>query len=106
MATDLSPSALFDGYVCDGVKISIPLETLGLTVQSAGDWRRVLYALESHVATYFAGLASADRPEAIVVSTPVLVPERSRDLSGTVQAIFVTTFLIDQTLGTVAGEPV
>ena len=110
MAFNPAPTALWTGYTYADDKLSIPLAALdGLTADEAnattGDWRAIAQALQVTLYNHYNGLAAADKPTALVVSTPSVQAVTSGDFSGTVKATYSTSFYLNFDGAVVADEP-
>ena len=110
MAFNPAPTSLWAGYTYADDKLSIPLAALdGLTAAEAhattGDWRAIAQALLTTLYNHYHGLAAADKPAALVVSTPSVQAVSSGDFAGTVKATYSTSFYLTLDGAVVSDEP-
>ena len=68
--TEISPIAIFPGYLSDGESISFPLSLFPiLSAEEAdvvtGDWRKIIQAMLMHLNEYLLSITLVDRPQTI-----------------------------------------
>lgn len=110
MAFNPAPTSLWAGYVYANDTLSIPLANLdGLTAAEAnattGDWRAIAQALLVTLYNHYNGLATADKPAAMTVSTPSVQAVSSGDFAGTVKATYSASFYLTLDGAVVSDEP-
>ena len=111
MAFNSAPTELWSGYTYANDTLSIPLADLdGLSAAEAnattGDWRAIMQALLVTLYNHYNGLETADKPAALVVSTPSVQAVNSGDFAGTVKATYSTSFYLTLDGAVVSDEPV
>ena len=110
MAFNPAPTSLWAGYTYANDALVIPIAALdGLTAAEAhattGDWRAIAQALLTTLYNHYNGLATADKPNALIVSTPSVQAVNSGDFSGTVKATYSTSFYLTLDGAVVSDEP-
>jgi hypothetical protein len=111
MAFNPAPTALWPSYTSDGINITIPIASLpGLTAGEAhtttGDWREILLSIVSSSYTYYTGLITADRPQAVVARVPSVTPITSGVLAYTFKTTYQFEFYNEYATPDVANEPI
>lgn len=105
-----APTSLFPGYTSDGTNITIPIAALqGLTAAEAhtstGDWRQIVLAFLSSLYSHYAGLATADKPQALVVNAPLVQAITTGVLAGSFKTQYDVICYNDYAIPNVADEP-
>lgn len=95
MAFNKAPTSLWPSYTYGASTLSIPLAALdGLSAANAdastGDWRAIMIALMQTMFRHYSGLATADRPTALIPKAPASynVPDSSSTYPGALRLTY------------------
>ena len=111
MAFNPAPTSAFGAsYTSNGTTLTLTIaEIEGLQTAdcdaTTGDWRAIWLALCDHIYKHYTGLATADRPTALVVQPPSQVAQNSGAFAGTIRTSYATYFYAALGAPEMADEP-